>query len=105
MFSYNTYLTFFFSYSWLHNMYTVLKYTRPWKWSSRQWQAENSNKKYIILMPICDMIKGNESDVADIVLWDIGKERVKIPLFYIIFSIDKFTNVNRSDSNGLCIKI
>ena len=32
---------------------------------------------------ICDMIKGNESDVAD-----IGKERGQMSLFYIVFSVD-----------------
>ena len=36
-------------------------------------------------LTICDMIKRNESDVRD-----IGKNSVPIPLFYIVFSIDKF---------------
>ena len=36
----------------------------------------------------CDMIKGNELDVTDIV-FQMGKEKVQIPLYYIVFSIDK----------------
>ena len=32
----------------------------------------------------CDMIKRNESDVEDIV-FEIGKNSVQIPLFYIVF--------------------
>ena len=36
---------------------------------------------------ICDMIKGNESDVADIVFEILAKK--EIPLFYIVFSVDK----------------
>ena len=38
-----------------------------------------------VSQPICDMIKGNESDVVDIV----GNEKVQIPLYYIVFSVDK----------------
>ena len=35
------------------------------------------------------MIKGNESDVADIVFLGSGPERVKIPLIDIVFSTEK----------------
>ena len=38
-------------------------------------------------MQICDMIKGNESDVADIVS-DILAKKSLIPLFDIVFSVD-----------------
>ena len=41
-------------------------------------------------MHICDMIKGNESDVTDIYfVIHIGKERVQIILLYIVFSVDE----------------
>ena len=45
---------------------------------------------------ICDMIKRNELDLAD-----IGKERVPILLFYIVFSTVKL--IINSSSNGVCI--
>ena len=38
---------------------------------------------------ICDMIKGNESDVGDIVLEILAKKEVKFFCFYIVFSADK----------------
>ena len=58
------------------------------------------NKKFQLLFYSCtindaiwkedDMIKGNESDVADIVVEILAKElRGQILLFYIVFSIDK----------------
>ena len=45
----------------------------------------------VIVIPdyeICEMIKGNESDVGHIA-FEIGKNSVQIPLFHIVFSIVK----------------
>ena len=44
---------------------------------------------FLMDLTICEMIKRNESDVANIVFEILAKKRVQIPLFDIVFCIDK----------------
>ena len=60
-------------------------------------QLRPNNKRYthavmqlkLINFVICDMIKGNESDVADIVFEILAKKELKFFLFYVVFTVDK----------------
>ena len=64
------------------------------------------NRLYIVttdFSPICDMINGNELDVADIVL----RERVQICFFILIFAITNLQYIcyQIPNLNWVCIKI